>query len=195
MTPHLPSIDVLRDQELVPRVHPNGFIQVDLDVSHHLHVWHPSLPYRQKTYHPIHDHTFYFRSYVYSGRMVHVVYELKPESPGWPGTHTIWRREKQTDEETILKTRMNEPPVIPMYAMVDVIQPGMSYFFAPFKFHESLTNEPTLTIITKKPKPWGLDGATPRILVPIGVEPDNTFIRADVNRETLWKLIGEAHPG
>lgn len=187
----LPLMADLRNWGSVPRVHPNGFIQLDLNANLRLHVWHPNLPYRQKTYHPIHDHTFGFTSHVYSGRMVHVVYDTVPSDDG---THIFWRGQKRADEETILKTLSDEPPVNLVFIMAEVVQPGQSYSFEPFRFHESLSNEPTLTIIKKQDKPWPLEGITPRIVVPIGVEPDNTFVRADVDQEVLWKLISEAHP-
>lgn len=48
----------LQATEAKPRVHPNGFIQLDISETDRLHVWHPSLPYRQKTFSPVHNHIF-----------------------------------------------------------------------------------------------------------------------------------------
>lgn len=46
-----------------PRVHGNGFIQLDVTPRTRLHFWSPEIP-RQKVATPIHDHVFGFVSYV-----------------------------------------------------------------------------------------------------------------------------------
>src|SRR4051812_11171605 len=68
-------IEGLRKYNKQPRVHPNGFIQVDINEAERLHCWHPKLPYRQKTYHPIHNHIFTFDSVILTGRLINVRYE------------------------------------------------------------------------------------------------------------------------
>ncbi len=193
IVPLLPSVAAMRMQECVPRVHPNGFIQVDLNATYRLHVWHPRLPYRQKTYHPIHDHVFDFTSYVFGGRLVNVTYYLRPNFDD--GTHSLWEAHCVEGEESILKPDPLSGPVFLVKAGAAVIQPGESYFFPAFRFHETLTNIPTLTII-KKGGPTTYQGAKgkPKIAVPLGVEPDNEYRRVEVDEEILWQLISEAHP-
>ena len=191
-TPFLPSVAVLRAQDLIPRVHPNGFIQLDLNASHRLHVWHPRLPYRQKTYHPIHDHVFDFTSHVYGGRLVNVAYHLRPDHNG---THLLWEAHCMEGEESILKPDPLNGPRTLVQESVKVVQPGQSYFFPAFRFHETLSNIPTLTIIEKGGlTEYERDKYKPNIAVPIGVEPDNDYRRVDVDEEGLWELIAEAHP-
>ena len=192
MTNLLPSMNMLRN--LKPRVHPNGFIQVDIDSRFRMHVWHPSLPYRQKTYHPIHDHVFGFQSRVYSGRLIHVPYYITEYLDG-EGTHILWQAKHiDSSETTILEPIDNKK--INLYAgWAKVIQPGEGYYFEPFTFHESLSNEPTMTIIEKDAKTLQQGNTkAPRIAVPVGVEPDNDFQRDEVDTDILWDLIKEAHP-
>lgn len=191
MPPMLPSIKDLKALGS-PRVHPNGFIQLDLDEQFRLHVWHPDLPYRQETYHPIHDHVFDFTSYIYSGRLVHIVYNTIADSKG---SHILWQAECTGPNESILvpckdATRLR---LCPMQS--SVLQPGQSYHFKAFCLHETLSNEPTMTIMQKH-------GATiyqgnihkPSIAVPFGVKADNKFRRDAVNTDILWNLISKAHP-
>ncbi|MEE8608961.1 MAG: hypothetical protein V3S55_15260 [Nitrospiraceae bacterium] len=182
-----------------PRVHPNGFIQLDLDEANRLHVWHPNLPFRQKTFHPVHDHVFDFQSHIYSGRLVHVEYHLKHVPPKWNSlhrSHVIHRAECVGGSETVLR------PVARQEVRIDLVQDsaqsfqaGQSYSFLSYHFHESLANVPTMTIMTKSGaalnKGANSEGAS--IAVPQGVEPDNDF-RRDHDPDILWTLIEEAYP-
>jgi hypothetical protein len=49
------SYDELRDSDNYPRVHGNGFIQLDLPDGKRLHVWDEDIP-RQKVNTSMHDH-------------------------------------------------------------------------------------------------------------------------------------------
>jgi hypothetical protein len=53
---------VLKERGVRPRVHGNGFIQVDLTADTRLHVWGDKRIPRQNVYTPIHDHVFGFES-------------------------------------------------------------------------------------------------------------------------------------
>ncbi len=52
-----------------PRIHGNGFIQVDLDELHRLHLWDVMIP-RQSVDSSIHDHAFGFESRTLQGMLV-----------------------------------------------------------------------------------------------------------------------------
>lgn len=194
----LPSLLVLERMILDghhPRVHPNGFIQVDLDEANRLHVWHPNLPFRQKTFHPVHNHIFGFESHVYSGRLVNVSYEPTEHDEG---THAMWHAECIGGSETVLRRAPDgvRHDLLALYAFA--VQPGEGYQFLAGDFHETMANEPTLTIMTKvMPKADMTTGANCQgasIMVPVGVEPDNDFRRDAFSIPELWKLIKEAHP-
>ncbi len=185
----------LWDSGATPRIHPNGFIQPDLKPPRRLHVWHPKIPYRQETYHPVHDHVFDFVSTGHSGRLVNVRYDLRPDSVN--GTHVLWTAEALGDEETAL--RRTTPQTFRLVPIgTDVLQPGDVYRMPAFHYHESLSNEPTLTVIVRSYPRLLKDSKeandSPNVAVPIGVIPDNNFRRANIHADVLWKLIREAHP-
>lgn len=186
--PYLPSMADLRASPERPRVHHNGFIQLDLDARHRLHVWHPMLMIRQRTYNPVHDHAFDFQSFVFSGRLVHVVYSIEP---GVFGTHCIWQPESVPGLPD--KYVQESTPVQLICQSALAFQPGEGYTFEAFKFHESLANEPTLTIIRKEFEFEG-SAAGASVLVPLGIEPDCEFKRSGHDEALLWELIKEAHP-
>ena len=192
----LPSVLELMEIPGEPRVHPNGFIQFDLDEVYRLHVWHPELPYRQKTYHPVHDHVFGFNSHVYTGRLVNVQYDLVTDAYG---THVVWQvQATEGHQESVLKPK-NGKRVRLIQHDAEAIQAGESYDFAAYTFHEILFNEPTLTVIKKRMASGhdartGVNSQGASVVVPVGVAPDNDFRRDAVDTGTLWELIGDAYP-
>lgn len=192
------QLNDLRADNKVPRVHPNGFIQVDINKAQRLHCWSPLNPYRQKTYHPIHNHIFNFVSEVIVGRLINVDYGVAfpPEDFDQIGTfHDAWEVKVIEGEETQL-IKQDGPPMIVVPCNMACIQRGQKYEVQKFEFHESLAPVPAITIMTK----YGLgpddmkagpnsQGAT--VLVPCGVTPDNDFLRSEVDTDLLWEIIYE----
>jgi len=179
----------LKTTQAKPRVHPNGFIQLDINEKDRLHVWHPSLTVRQKTFSPVHNHIFSFHSEIYVGRLINVCYQ-KDAAP--TGTHEEWRVQLIEGEETKLvrqgEARYHLDPV-----EMEVMFPGDLYFMPKWEFHEILTNEPTMTVIRKKGAvlTLGPNSGGASVMVPVGEEPDNDFRRGDVDTDALWDLILE----
>lgn len=62
------SMDRLRALPHGPRLHPNGFITLDIDETRKLHVW-PKVPLRTRPAGLVHDHVFAFRSRVLKGAL------------------------------------------------------------------------------------------------------------------------------
>jgi len=61
-----------------PRVHGNGFVQLDLTERSRLHIWgDPRIP-KQKVATPIHDHVFGFESTIIVGRVISLTYAVTP---------------------------------------------------------------------------------------------------------------------
>ena len=190
----LPSMESMRSLGNRPRVHPNGFIQLDLSDRVRLHVWHPKLPFRQDSYSPVHDHIFSFDSFVFSGRLVHVPYVT---SRCENGTHERWQvRGAGPGETTVLENVGSGPERLhPMSAWI--VQPGDSYHFEKYVLHETLANEPTMTMMWKEPfdgQKVGTNCMGTSVMVPVGSQPDNEFVREDFPADMLWTLIEEAHP-
>ncbi len=187
---HLPTMRELMEN-CVPRVHPNGFIQMDLDARHRLHVWHPRLPYRQRTYSPVHDHVFGFTSEVFSGRLVNASYSLV-KTPN--GTHYKAWCEMTGPNESVLVPQTHYLYRLKSRASF-AVQPGEQYELSAFEFHETLSNEPTLTVIRKDDDTiYQGNERSPTVMVPRGTAPDNDFRRDDVDLDVLLELVEEAYP-
>jgi len=187
-------LTLIRDHGARPRVHGNGFIQLDLDPEQRLHIWgHPDIP-KQEVATPIHDHVFGFHSEMLVGRLVNVVYDLC--SPAYAGEEfEVWEPVPRHGEDTVLEPT-GETGSIRMGCSLVLIagSPFLSeYDFEPFVFHEMFAPEPSATIITKRGPTLRENptGRKPRVLVPVGVEPDNSFDRYDNDPEDLWRIIHE----
>lgn len=171
-----------------PRVHGNGFIQIDLTDRSRLHIWgDPRIP-KQKVATPIHDHVFSFESICIVGRLINVNYATAIRE--W-GTHTIYLPEIREGEDTILKS--SGIKVSPFGIGADLIMAGETsnriYNIEAGYFHETVATEPSATVITKD-GPTQAQGAEvkPRVLVPVMMEPDNEFNRYDANEDLLWRI-------
>lgn len=177
----------------VPRVHGNGFIQVDLNDggTKRLHVWHRDIP-RQVTATPIHDHVFNMRSTVLLGTLIHDELRVRelvtnPEN----GTHRIYRavQEEGTQNTTLVP---DEGTVVLDVVQHLVLGAGSLYTFPAFKLHTSDHRGLTATVMEKLPAPRARAESgygRPRVLVPVGAEPDNDFKRDGFNPDMLWPFI------
>lgn len=184
------NVNELREQGRVPRVHGNGFIQVDLneDGSQRLHVWDDDVP-RQKVATPIHDHVFALVSYVLCGTLIHEEFDTIPEFDG-RASHEVWsaRREEGTQNTTLqpegLLVRIESVQRL-------ILQPESVYRFPALTYHQSGHVGTTATIMEKVNPPASGYG-TPRVLVPRGKTPDNEFHRDGFDPEFLWSIIERA---
>src|SRR5579863_4541316 len=165
-----------------PRMHPNGFIQLDLNEEHslRLHVW-PliELPDRQKTNHPIHDHSFDMTSTVLTGKLTNEILVFDTADEGY----REFRGVKIGLEETVLEPTDNYGGIF--VAKREHIPAGRSYRIPARTFHNNVAEGLTATLMTK----WDGEPYNPRILVPMGVEPDNEFRREQLDPKILWEQI------
>lgn len=172
-----------------PRVHGNGFIQLDLTERSRLHIWgDPRIP-RQGVATPIHDHVFGFKSTILVGRLINVVYQFIPREHGDFRAHVAQTRK---GKDTILVPTDQSGVLEPHYVeMVNWNSAVRVYHMRPYVFHETLAPDgPTATIIIKD-GPTLVQGAPtpPRVLVPVDVQPDNDFDRFAANEDLLWRII------
>lgn len=191
-----------------PRVHGNGFIQLDLSDTARLHIWgHPDIP-QQKTNTPIHDHMFAFSSLILRGAMTNAEYDIQwdgKEAFGdpkdlrdlryeltpsrFPTTHTIYKAEVRDRQDTILKP--TDYAVHLRAKSITTYTAGQSYTMEVGQIHESVVTGPTATIILKRGRTLAQGSASPSIFVPVGLEPDNGFHRYALPAERLWQIIHE----
>lgn len=183
----LDTIDDSRQHGFVPRVHPNGFLQLDLDPlkTRRLHIWDTSLP-RQEVPTPLHDHDFDLESTVYLGCLVNKRFRVERTDSG-NGEYKKWTVvRKPGSEETRLVE--SEDEFTARQITREFIYPGATYSMQASEFHESNHVGRTLTVMRKLGYHAG-HGAG--VLVPIGEQPDNKFRRSDVDVDQLWDMVYE----
>lgn len=187
------QIEQLRKDGARPRVHGNGFIQLDLTEMTRLHIWgHRDIP-SQRTFTPIHDHLFGFTSQIIVGRMVNVIYDFHPR-PGALGSFRVFQAECRDREDTILAPT-GRTGDLGIRTVDHVMAQGgpSSYIMEPHVFHETFPAEPSATVIRKTSltQAQGAPGQ-PRIPVPHDRDPDNSFNRYDcLSAEDGWRIIEE----
>jgi hypothetical protein len=167
--------------DLRPRVHGNGFIQLDISKSVRLHIFGDERIPRTSVSTQLHDHTFGFTSKILSGTLENVRYSVR-ENPN--GKFKVYRAFVRDKEDTVL--RNTNVRVTVEEAKREILKAGDSYSMVAGEFHESIPCGRVVTIITKD----GLTcGKSPSVLVPIGQEPDNDFNRYSLSPEELWSII------
>lgn len=172
----------LRTEGVKPRVHGNGFIQLDLVPGGvvRLHVWHQELP-RQAVDTGIHDHRFNFESLVLKGSMLSICYEAKPHPDG---VYNVYRAVASTGEDTAL---------VPMQQRVNAVvsnvtrcNAGETYSLAPGYLHRSEPINGSCSTLMWKGTTATI---TPRVLCPVGLTPDAAFNRHAFDESMLWQFI------
>ena len=178
--------EALRASGKKPRVHGNGFLQLDLndDGTKRLHIFSEDLP-RQEVATPIHDHVFDMRSEVIYGTLIHE--ELEPVlAQVTDGTHQIYvAKQLEGTQNTIL-----EPLDGNVYLNVVqrlILGTGSIYTFPAWHLHQTEHRSFTATIMEKVNAPTSY--GRPRVLVPIDQEPDNDFHRDAFDEEFLWSFV------
>lgn len=170
-----------------PRVHGNGFIQLDLTARRRLHVWgDPRIP-RQVVPSTIHDHTFSFTSIVVGGQIVNRCVDLKEDSNG---AYEMYQAVTNHGEDTRLvksSARFNAT-----VTAEHLLRAGDTYQFEARRFHETIAPWLCVTVIDKDGPTLAQGGPNPNVLVPTGLQPDNTFDRYQVEPGRLWTIIYEA---
>ncbi len=166
-----------------PRLHGNGFIQLDLAKDLWLHVWASWLP-RQQVSVEIHDHRYDFWSIVILGTLVNTVYDTKT-GDGYQ-IYKAMQREEGEDTELVPADIHGEPATVDIAIRhSDVIRAGNHYTFKALDFHETNHQGLTATIMRKTQVHVNI----PLVLCPVDKTPDKEFNRHNHDTEQLWKTI------
>jgi hypothetical protein len=186
----LPLLENLKTLGHAPRVHPNGFIQFDLnsDGSDRLHIWDHRIP-RQDTATTTHDHKFLMHSKVYRGVLAQVVYGVDLNHGSNPTDEIYMAKYTSRSESKLVPTGVK---VARTTADVELLHgdENDSYSQPPFTFHDSVPV--VFPVVTWMTKLTDEPDHTPRILVPLGQTPDNDFERTAHDPDFLWEVIAEA---
>jgi len=187
------------------RVHPNGFIQVDLEsveenwhASHkrghsgagvRLHVWNPpgyELPH-QKTINEIHDHVFDMRSTVVHGRLTQLLYRFITGSIETP-THELYRAVYGKASDSRLEP-LGVYGTIEKYDWFEVdakLGYNNPYAQPAFTFHDSWADECVVTVMEK----LKIHDGDATVVCRINTAPDNSFDRAAAAPAVyLWEAV------
>jgi len=175
-----------------PRVHGNGFIQLDIGDNHRVHFWgHPDIP-KQKVNTQIHDHMFDFISFVLKGSLVNVLYA--PKNGRDYQIHTPVRTKGTEDTKLVGTNQFISVDEIKVEYVAankdDDLKLHQNYTMISDRLHETQVFDPTVTLMKyiKKP-PYLQTKKHPWVLVAAGDEPDNEFDRESYSQRFLWELI------
>lgn len=168
-----------------PRVHPNGFLQLNLVSSGgtRLHIWHPDLP-KQSVRTAVHDHVFDMESTVKKGVLDQAELHYTLEHNGNPTAEIYMAHYTEKSQSKLEPTGV----LVHLGSHRTIRVPvGESYTQSAFTFHESVpVTDIVVTIMTKTRV---FSSYQPRVLVPIGETPDNSFHRENASEQSLWSII------
>lgn len=145
------------------RRHGNGFIQLILPDTRHLHIWNAALPPAQQVNTGIHDHRWSLQSTVLLGALRNHHFRLIPGNR-W----RVWEAVQGT------------PELQPQESLFDVeylsyfdTRQGESYSFPALEFHYTETLSPLVVTLMSKSLPT--PGHNARVLCPANQSPDNDY--------------------
>lgn len=172
-----------------PRVHGNGFIQLDLgsNPDRRLHIWgHPAIP-KQRVSTELHNHRFSYKSTILVGDIVHETYDLhKPNVEAGEGyDYGIYECRAAEGEDTKLvhTGRYTCAHLVTERAYIQ----GDVYGHSAGLYHRVVPIEPSATLMTKTE----VFDLKPTVLVPRTQRPDNDFDRNSFDEEELWDIVEE----
>jgi hypothetical protein len=180
-----------------PALHPNGFVQLNLDGAGdiRLHVWSPrALPMpQQKTKHPIHDHNFDMHSTILRGCLRNYLYRAVPMERYGPPAYQLYRaiQISGTSDTVLHKIDSGKYHRLEITSTNDY-ELGESYDMSKGVLHQAVPHGLTATLVTKAQADASY---RPIVAVPDGVQPDNDYRRTAATPESvqiLWRLIGRA---
>lgn len=184
-----------------PRIHPNGFVQLDLEpveedwdrskkrghsgASTRLHVWNPPemrLP-RQETVNEVHDHVFDMHSIVFKGILVQQLYWFVIGSVQ-PNTHELYEAVYNQASDSRLQATGIRGTLVTCNKVT--VAPKRSYTQPAFSFHDTGSLGTVVTLMTKTE----IHEGDAHVVCPIDNPPDNDFKRDDAApAEVLWDAI------
>lgn len=129
-------------------LHGLGFIQLVLNESQRMHVWHPDLPRRNCYQHSaVHNHRFSFKSEVLKGTQINQRCDLEIVKPG-TGSHILISHNGPRSE----KGGRESYPVADVniiYREIERIDAGQSYLMPAMGYHHTPCEGIVVTLLTK----------------------------------------------
>jgi hypothetical protein len=171
-------------ENILPRYHGNGFVQLDFEPNTRLNVWPEQRLQCQKVNTQIHNHRFSFRSRVIAGngKLVNKIYAPfftdKGDMDLYNPQHTVGRN-------TVLVKKDNSRCFMVLQSENRIWN---EYFFEAGAYHESLSEGLVMTLMTKVE----VTNKEVYIACPYDKQPDNEFDRHNsVSVGECWDIIKE----
>ena len=146
---------------------------------------------RQAVNSSIHDHVFSINSTVICGTLVHKEFtaiEVEGFEASGDGFKVYQAEQVEGSNNTVLKWNGTFLRLQTFKTLH--LGPGETYTFPAYEFHDTDHIGLTATIMEKIDAP--VDYGRPRVLVPVGQEPDNEFNREGFDPDILWPFVKEA---
>lgn len=177
-----------------PRVHANGFIQIDITPVVRLHVWGDVRIPRQVVATPIHNHAFGFTSRVLAGTLNHRTYRVEPSVASGQHLYRPHVARVRHGEDTILLPTGSVVTIVAEASQY--IAPGESadavYSMEPGEFHKTVPLGSAVSVIVKRGRTLSQGGSSPTVLVPVDVTPSNEFDRhAALRFGEMWDIVAD----
>ena len=175
----------VKDAGNIPRVHGNGFIQLDLVRGRQrLHIWGPHIPFKQSVYSGIHNHIFDFSSVCLGGELVHTRVDVSLDEDNF--THYTYQAVQTDTDDTVLE---QVGTACLMSSTTEYIGPTDTYSFKAGDFHETDSIIPTATVMTTTANYRDIMD-DPLVLCDKEFFPSNDFTRYQ-DPDILWDIIFE----
>lgn len=192
----LERVKQAKEEGSVPRVHGNGFIQLDIIRSPHikrrspvglqrLHVWGPQIPFKQTNYSGIHNHVFDFNSTCIVGEFIQTRLDIELDADNF--THYTYRAVCYDGTDDTVLERVGTAALVS--GLTEHYTSGNMYEFKAGDFHETDANIPTATWMTVTGNHRDVIG-TPYVLCDKDLLPSNDFTRYQ-DPDILWRIIFE----
>lgn len=185
------TLDYLKSLGRKPRVHPNGFVQLDVEPTiMRLNVWpEKPIPGHPGRVHPIHNHSFDINSTIIYGALTNDTYMFRYTEHAPSVTHILHEAKRINEFDSVLTPI---PERFAGYLVKDygsrTYEVGQRYILGRDILHDSIPNGLTATLMT-------LERASkvyaPQVAVPVGVEPRNDYRRDVFDEDMLWEIIGQ----
>lgn len=175
---------------LRPRVHGDGFIQLDLPwLQRRLHGWgHPAIPAREDLVH-IHDHRFWLHSTVLIGGIRNQVFWLADDPEGAVQVRIVHRVNPST-------SRQGPPYEYPVlrddkrFRLVlfreHSVGRGESYEHPAGVLHRTVPMGPSITLVEKL---YADDSYVPRVITEFGKDFDIELRRDTLSSKALYGIL------
>jgi hypothetical protein len=184
------NIENLYKAGMIPRVHPNGFIQLDLteDARTRLHVWPdtPLVAQKSHLYHMVHDHKFVMTSTVLCGRIDNLTYVM---SLPFRDDYLVYEGNYANRHDSVLVKTGLKGVLVAREVSSHMPNFNPTYRLPAQVLHATFAHGLTATVMQSG---GALMSYKPRVIVPKGVIVDNDYDRHSYDQAYLWGWIRRA---